>query len=62
MLQLPVGLVTLGVGVLSVLTFWLGLGLGGHIGARVNGKWTWMTSGLLLVGIGLIEIILALPA
>jgi putative sporulation protein YtaF len=61
MLQLPVGPVTLGVGVLSILTFWLGLGLGGRMGARGNGKWTWMASGLLLLGIGLMEIILALP-
>jgi putative sporulation protein YtaF len=61
MLQLPVGLVTLGVGVLSILTFWLGLGLGGHIGARGNGKWTWVASGLLLLGLGLMEIILARP-
>jgi putative sporulation protein YtaF len=61
MLKLPVPLITLGVGILSILTFLLGIGIGRHIGARWNGTWTWVTSGLLLMGIGLAEIILALP-
>ena len=61
MIKLPVSLTTLGVGVLSVLTLSLGLGIGRHIGAHRNGKWTWVASGLILMGIGLIEIILALP-
>ena len=61
MLQLPVILTSLAVGVLSILTFWLGIGLGRNLGARGAGKWTWVASGLILVGIGLMEIILALP-
>ena len=61
MIKLPVFLTTLAVGVLSVLTLWLGLGIGRHIGAHRNGKWIWVASGLILMGIGLIEIILALP-
>ena len=61
MIKLPVFLPTLAVGVLSILTFWLGLGIGRQIGAHRNGKWTWVASGLILMGIGLIEIILALP-
>jgi putative sporulation protein YtaF len=61
MLQLPVALTTLAVGVLSLLTFWLGMGIGANIGSRGNGKWTWVASGLVLMGIGLTEIILALP-
>jgi putative sporulation protein YtaF len=61
MIKLPVFLTTLAVGVLSLLTFWLGLGIGRHIEARWNGKWVWMTSGLILMGLGLIEIFLALP-
>jgi putative sporulation protein YtaF len=59
MIKLPVSLTTLAVGVLSILTFWLGLGLGRHIEVRC--KWTWVTSGLILMGIGLMEIILVLP-
>jgi putative sporulation protein YtaF len=61
MIRLPVFLTTLAVGVLSILTFWLGLGIGRHIGARRNGKWTWVASGLILMGIGFMEIMLALP-
>jgi len=61
MLKLPVALTMLAVGVLSVFTFWLGLGLGANIGARWHGKWTWMASGALLMGIGVLEIGLALP-
>jgi putative sporulation protein YtaF len=62
MIKLPVLLTTLAVGVLSILTFWLGLGIGRRIEARWNGKWVWVTSGLILMGIGILEIILALPA
>ncbi|MFZ5453482.1 MAG: manganese efflux pump [Thermodesulfobacteriota bacterium] len=61
MLKLPVTLIALAVGVLSILTFWLGLGLGRNIGTHATGKWTWVASGLVLMGIGLTEIILALP-
>ena len=61
MIKLPVSLTTMAVGVLSILTFWLGIGMGRHIGAHWNGKWTWVASGLLLMGIGLTEIILSLP-
>ena len=61
MIKLPVFLTTLAVGVLSILTFWLGLGIGRHIEARWNGKWVWVTSGLILMGIGFMEIVLALP-
>jgi len=61
MIKLPVFLTTLTVGVLSILTFWLGIGIGRHIEARWSGKWVWVTSGLILMGIGVLEIILALP-
>jgi putative sporulation protein YtaF len=61
MLKLPVPLTMLAVGILSVLTFWLGIGIGANIGSRWNGKWTWVASGALLMGIGTTEIILALP-
>jgi putative sporulation protein YtaF len=61
MIKLPVALTTLAVGVLSLLTFWLGLSFGRHIEARWNGKWVWVTSGLILMGLGCIEIILGLP-
>lgn len=61
MIKLPVSLTTLAVGVLSILTFWLGLGIGRHIEVHWQGKWTWVTSGLILMSIGLMEIILALP-
>jgi putative sporulation protein YtaF len=61
MIKLPVYLTTLAVGVLSILTFWLGIGIGRHIEARRQGKWTWVASGLILMGIGLMQIILALP-
>jgi putative sporulation protein YtaF len=61
MLKLPVPLTMGAVGILSVLTFWLGLGMGANIGARWHSKWTWVTSGALLMGIGALEILLALP-
>jgi putative sporulation protein YtaF len=61
MLKLPVALTMVAVGALSILTFWLGLGIGANIGARWAGKWAWVASGLVLMGIGLTEIILALP-
>ena len=61
MIKLPVFLTTLAVGVLSILTFWLGLGIGRHIETRWNGRWVWVASGLILMGIGFMEIILALP-
>jgi putative sporulation protein YtaF len=61
MLKLPMPLTTLAVGILSVLTFWLGIGIGRNIGARWNGKWTWLASGALLMGIGAMEIVLTLP-
>jgi putative sporulation protein YtaF len=61
MIKLPVPVTTLAVGVLSLLTLWLGLGIGRHIEARWNSKWVWVTSGLILMGIGFMEIILALP-
>ena len=61
MLKLPVFPTMLAVGILSVLTFWLGMGLGANLGSRWQGKWTWVVSGLLLMGIGAVEIVLALP-
>lgn len=61
MLKLPVSLTMLAVGVLSVLTFWLGIGIGANIGVRWHGKWTWVASGMLLMGLGGMEILLALP-
>jgi putative sporulation protein YtaF len=50
MLKLPVLLTTLAVGLFSLLTFWLGISLGRSLG-----------SGLILIGIGLAEVLLALP-
>ena len=61
MLKLPVALTIVAVGALSILTFWLGLGIGHNLGANHYGKWTWVASGLLLMGIGMMEIVLALP-
>jgi putative sporulation protein YtaF len=61
MIKLPVLLTTLVVGLLSLLTFWLGISLGRSLGSRWLGQWTWVASGLLLMGVGLAEVILALP-
>lgn len=61
MIKLPLLLTTLAVGFLSVLTFWVGLAVGRAIGSFRIGPWTWVASGLLLMGLGLAEVILALP-
>ncbi len=61
MIKLPVAVTTLAVGLLSILTFWVGIGIGRYMGTSWKGKWAWVVSGLLLVGIGLAEIIMVLP-
>jgi putative sporulation protein YtaF len=61
LLGLSIMFTTLMVGVLSVLTFWLGIGLGRSLGIRWLGRHAGTISGLLLIGIGLAEIFLALP-
>jgi putative sporulation protein YtaF len=61
LLGLSTLLTTLMVGVLSVLTFWLGIGLGRSLGVRWLGRHAGTLSGLLLIVIGLAEIILSLP-
>ncbi len=61
MLGLSTWLTTLMVGVLSVVTFWVGIGLGRSLGVRWLGRHAGTISGLLLVVIGLVEIILSLP-
>lgn len=52
---------TLMVGVLSVVTFWLGIGLGRSLGIRWLGRHAGTLSGMLLIVIGLAEIFLELP-
>jgi putative sporulation protein YtaF len=61
MIKLPALLTTLAVGILSLLTFWLGISIGRYMGNRSQGAWTWVVSGTILIGIGLAEIVLALP-
>lgn len=61
LLGLSTLLTTLMVGVLSILTFWLGIGLGRSLGVRWLGRHAGTVSGLLLIVIGLAEIILSLP-
>ncbi len=61
LLGLSTWLTTLMVGVLSVITFWVGIGLGRSLGVRWLGRHAGTISGLLLVVIGLVEIILSLP-
>jgi putative Mn2+ efflux pump MntP len=52
---------TLMVGLLSILTFWLGIGLGRSLGIRWLGRHAGTLSGVLLIVIGLAEIFLSLP-
>ena len=52
---------TLMVGLFSILTFWLGIGLGRSLGIHWLGRHAGTISGLLLIVIGLAEIFLALP-
>ena len=61
LLGLSTLLTTLMVGVLSILTFWVGIGLGRSLGVRWLGRHAGTISGLLLVVIGLVEVILSLP-
>ncbi len=61
LLGLSTLLTTLMVGVLSVVTFWVGIGLGRSVGVRWLGRHASTVSGLLLILIGLVEIILSLP-
>jgi putative sporulation protein YtaF len=61
MIKLPVLVTTLAVGILSVLTFWLGIGIGRYVGNRSQSTWTWVASGVILIGIGLLEMAMALP-
>jgi putative sporulation protein YtaF len=52
---------TLMVGFFSILTFWLGIGLGRSLGIHWLGRHAGTIAGLLLIVIGLAEIFLALP-
>lgn len=52
---------TLMVGVLSILTFWLGIGLGRSVGIHWLGRHAGTISGVLLIVIGVAEIFLSLP-
>ena len=61
LLGLSTLLTTLMVGVLSILTFWVGIGLGRSLGVRWLGRHAGTISGLLLIVIGMAEIILSLP-
>jgi putative Mn2+ efflux pump MntP len=61
MIKLPVLPTVLAVAILSILTFWLGIGCGRIMGHHLRATWTWVASGMILVCIGLLEIILALP-
>jgi putative sporulation protein YtaF len=62
MIKLPALLTTLTVGILSLLTFWLGISIGRYVGDRSAGNtWAWVASGTILIGIGVVEIVLALP-
>ncbi len=61
LLGLSTLLTTLMVGFLSVLTFWLGIALGRTMGVLWLGRHAGTISGLLLIVIGMVEIILALP-
>ncbi len=61
LLGLSTLLTTLMVGVLSILTFWLGIGLGRSLGVRWLGRHAGTLSGVLLIVLGLVEIILSLP-
>jgi putative sporulation protein YtaF len=61
LLGLSTLITTLMVGLLSILTFWLGIGLGRSLGIRWLGRNAGTLSGLLLIVIGLAEIFLALP-
>jgi len=61
LLGLSTLLTTLMVGVLSILTFWVGIGLGRSLGVRWLGRHAGTVSGLLLIVIGVAEIILSLP-
>ncbi|MGA9756651.1 MAG: hypothetical protein WBV23_16075 [Desulfobaccales bacterium] len=44
-----------------LVTIWVGIGIGMHVSSRWLGKWAWLASGLILIGIGLIEVISAFP-
>jgi putative sporulation protein YtaF len=61
MIKLPALATTVAVGVLSLLTFWLGIAMGRYVGSRSQATWTWVASGVILIGIGLVEMVLALP-
>ncbi len=57
MLQLPVAPTILVVVLLSIITFWVGIGLGQNLAVRWLGKRAWVVSGLILIGLGSLEII-----
>ncbi len=57
MLRLPMAPTILVVVLLSIITFWVGIGLGQNIAIRWLGKRAWVVSGLVLIGLGLLEII-----
>lgn len=57
MLRLPVAPTILVVVLLSIITFWVGIGLSQNIAVRWLGERAWVVSGLVLIGLGLLEII-----
>jgi putative sporulation protein YtaF len=61
MLGLSALLITLCVGLLSILTFWLGIGIGRSLRPAGLGQWTGMLAGLLLIAIGVSQIIMTVP-
>ncbi len=60
-LKLPVFATTLLVTVLSIVMIWVGIGIGMQVSTRWIGKWAGLASGLILIGIGLIEAISVFP-
>ena len=61
MLKLPVFATTLLVMALSIVMIWVGIGIGMQVSTRWLGKWAGVASGLILIGIGLIEAISVFP-
>jgi putative sporulation protein YtaF len=61
MVNLPVLPTALAVGFLSLFTFWLGIGIGRYVENHSQAAWTWVASAMLLIGIGLVEMAMALP-
>jgi len=61
MLGLSALLITLLVGFLSILTFWLGIGIGRSLRPSGLGQWTGVLAGLLLIAIGVSQITMTVP-